>query len=291
MSVKTTLSYCCLSVHHSLLFSFLPPLVWFFSKHLITGTMNMKKGLWTLLLNHSSKDWPQLTRWSSHHHLMEQLMMRALSVMQGKKSSTPSIPIVLHKSSPLNLLLRWVSLTLCQTSFCTINRLKTIKSNFFVYINFQACCDHLKLPDQAEKHYRAVCRALFAEAQDLATFLAQISKGTKVSVYQNFLRSFLLSPYSSFSLTCFFLNEITFFLFQFQPFPNPHYFHLNNSEKERKREVFPFLDSKVTWQISSGKFSPFPLILFPITFHPSAFPSLCFSIPLLFHPSPKCSTH
>lgn len=45
----------------------------------------------------------------------------------------------------------------------------------------QMCVGHLKLPDQADSHYRNVCRALAAEARDLSMFLRQISNGTQVS--------------------------------------------------------------------------------------------------------------
>ncbi|XP_071447696.1 protein spire isoform X2 [Hetaerina americana] len=54
----------------------------------------------------------------------------------------------------------------------------------------EACTAHVPSPSQAEAHYRAVCRALVAEALELASFLETISKGTKA------LRSSAVSSYN-----------------------------------------------------------------------------------------------
>jgi spire-like protein len=43
----------------------------------------------------------------------------------------------------------------------------------------ELCSGHLAHPEQADAHYKAVCRALVAEGQELSTFLSQISSGTK----------------------------------------------------------------------------------------------------------------
>lgn len=44
----------------------------------------------------------------------------------------------------------------------------------------QICNDHVGShePEEADSHYRAVCRALVAEAQELSSFLQKISEGT-----------------------------------------------------------------------------------------------------------------
>ncbi|XP_046386776.1 protein spire isoform X2 [Ischnura elegans] len=55
----------------------------------------------------------------------------------------------------------------------------------------EACTAHVPAPSQAEAHYRAVCRALVAEALELASFLETISKGTKA------LRSSSVSSYAN----------------------------------------------------------------------------------------------
>ncbi|PNF39243.1 hypothetical protein B7P43_G17339 [Cryptotermes secundus] len=43
------------------------------------------------------------------------------------------------------------------------------------------CCNHLGAPSpqQADAHYRAVCRALVAEALELSSFLEKVSQGTQ----------------------------------------------------------------------------------------------------------------
>lgn len=45
----------------------------------------------------------------------------------------------------------------------------------------QRCCNHLgaSSPQQADAHYRAVCRALVAEALELSSFLEKVSQGTQ----------------------------------------------------------------------------------------------------------------
>ncbi|KAH7985112.1 hypothetical protein HPB51_026876 [Rhipicephalus microplus] len=43
----------------------------------------------------------------------------------------------------------------------------------------EMCASHLQDPAQADLHYKAVCRALVAEAVELSTFLQKISSGTK----------------------------------------------------------------------------------------------------------------
>ncbi|KAL3243906.1 hypothetical protein MRX96_019495 [Rhipicephalus microplus] len=43
----------------------------------------------------------------------------------------------------------------------------------------EMCASHLQNPAQADLHYKAVCRALVAEAVELSTFLQKISSGTK----------------------------------------------------------------------------------------------------------------
>ncbi|XP_065281294.1 protein spire homolog 1 isoform X5 [Dermacentor albipictus] len=43
----------------------------------------------------------------------------------------------------------------------------------------EMCASHLQNPTQADLHYKAVCRALVAEAVELSTFLQKISSGTK----------------------------------------------------------------------------------------------------------------
>lgn len=45
---------------------------------------------------------------------------------------------------------------------------------------FQMCAKHLSNSQDAEHHYRAVCRALLAEALELVTFLDKVSAGQKV---------------------------------------------------------------------------------------------------------------
>ena len=49
-----------------------------------------------------------------------------------------------------------------------------------VLFNFQICKDHVGAPetDEADSHYRAVCRALVAEVQELSSFLQKVSEGT-----------------------------------------------------------------------------------------------------------------
>ena len=46
---------------------------------------------------------------------------------------------------------------------------------------FQRCCNHLGAPSphEADTHYRAVCRALVAEALELSSFLEKVSQGTQ----------------------------------------------------------------------------------------------------------------
>ncbi|XP_022237370.1 protein spire homolog 1-like [Limulus polyphemus] len=44
----------------------------------------------------------------------------------------------------------------------------------------EMCASHLLCPSQADSHYKAVCRALVAEALELSSFLEKISKGTKI---------------------------------------------------------------------------------------------------------------
>ncbi|KAJ9592610.1 hypothetical protein L9F63_015748, partial [Diploptera punctata] len=43
------------------------------------------------------------------------------------------------------------------------------------------CCNHLgaSSPHEADAHYRAVCRALVAEAIELSSFLEKVSQGTQ----------------------------------------------------------------------------------------------------------------
>ncbi|XP_076323370.1 protein spire homolog 1-like [Tachypleus tridentatus] len=43
----------------------------------------------------------------------------------------------------------------------------------------EMCASHHLCPSQADSHYKAVCRALVAEALELSSFLEKISKGTK----------------------------------------------------------------------------------------------------------------
>lgn len=45
---------------------------------------------------------------------------------------------------------------------------------------FQVCEDHVgaSAPEEADSHYRAVCRALVAEALELSSFLQKVSEGT-----------------------------------------------------------------------------------------------------------------
>ena len=47
---------------------------------------------------------------------------------------------------------------------------------------FQVCSYHLATPGDAPQHYKAVCRALVTEAQELITFLDSISKEKAVGV-------------------------------------------------------------------------------------------------------------
>lgn len=49
-----------------------------------------------------------------------------------------------------------------------------------VYI-FQKCATQLPIPAEADAHYKAVCRALVAEALELSKFLEKIAEGTHVS--------------------------------------------------------------------------------------------------------------
>jgi spire-like protein len=50
-----------------------------------------------------------------------------------------------------------------------------------IYFVPQRCCNHLGAPSpqQADAHYRAVCRALVAEALELSSFLEKVSQGTQ----------------------------------------------------------------------------------------------------------------
>lgn len=52
------------------------------------------------------------------------------------------------------------------------------------YINvvyLQLCEGHLSKNEDAAHHYKAVCRAILAEARELVSFLDKISKGQEVS--------------------------------------------------------------------------------------------------------------
>lgn len=44
----------------------------------------------------------------------------------------------------------------------------------------QLCSSHLPSPSDAPNHYQAVCRALFAEARELCTFLEKIKSAKEV---------------------------------------------------------------------------------------------------------------
>lgn len=44
----------------------------------------------------------------------------------------------------------------------------------------QLCSLHLPSPSDAPNHYQAVCRALFAEARELCTFLEKIKSAKEV---------------------------------------------------------------------------------------------------------------
>lgn len=44
----------------------------------------------------------------------------------------------------------------------------------------QLCSSHLPSPSDAPSHYQAVCRALFAEARELCTFLEKIKSAKEV---------------------------------------------------------------------------------------------------------------
>lgn len=50
----------------------------------------------------------------------------------------------------------------------------------FLFLFFQICQDHVGAtePEEADAHYRAVCRALVAEALELSSFLQKVSEGT-----------------------------------------------------------------------------------------------------------------
>lgn len=50
----------------------------------------------------------------------------------------------------------------------------------YYFSKFQMCSAHMSLGNQADPHYRAVCRAFVAEWLELTTFLREVSKGTKV---------------------------------------------------------------------------------------------------------------
>ncbi|XP_055490342.1 protein spire homolog 1-like isoform X2 [Leucoraja erinacea] len=58
-----------------------------------------------------------------------------------------------------------------QKEIITIKRITTIRNFRHVMM---LCAAHLTTPPEAPKHYQAVCRALFAEAMELQTFLAKI---------------------------------------------------------------------------------------------------------------------
>ncbi|XP_022254835.1 protein spire homolog 1-like [Limulus polyphemus] len=47
----------------------------------------------------------------------------------------------------------------------------------------EMCASHLPCPAQADTHYKAVCRALVAEALELSSFLEKVSKGTKAMLW------------------------------------------------------------------------------------------------------------
>lgn len=46
-------------------------------------------------------------------------------------------------------------------------------------ILFQVCSDHLQPPLEGASHYKAVCRALVAEAVELATFLEKMASSSE----------------------------------------------------------------------------------------------------------------
>ena len=52
------------------------------------------------------------------------------------------------------------------------------------------CTSHLASPLEATAHYKAVCRAIVAEAQELSSFLEKISQDRSVS---DFLTAILYS--------------------------------------------------------------------------------------------------
>ncbi|KAH9362165.1 hypothetical protein HPB48_002143 [Haemaphysalis longicornis] len=52
----------------------------------------------------------------------------------------------------------------------------------------EMCASHLQNPAQADMHYKAVCRALVAEALELSTFLQKISSGTKAMLWMQVIR-------------------------------------------------------------------------------------------------------
>ncbi|XP_076325177.1 protein spire homolog 1-like isoform X2 [Tachypleus tridentatus] len=53
------------------------------------------------------------------------------------------------------------------------------RNGFTLHKVIEMCASHLPCPTQADSHYKAVCRALVAEALELSSFLEKVSKGTK----------------------------------------------------------------------------------------------------------------
>lgn len=53
-------------------------------------------------------------------------------------------------------------------------------SRFPPFLLPQLCSSHLPSPSDAPNHYQAVCRALFAEARELCTFLEKIKTAKEV---------------------------------------------------------------------------------------------------------------
>ena len=73
-----------------------------------------------------------------------------------------------------------VHILYCKLNYFALNGCKHYEDVAFV-CTFQICEAHLPSGQEASSHYKAVCRALVNEAQELVTFLETISVERHVS--------------------------------------------------------------------------------------------------------------
>lgn len=146
--------------------------------------------------------------WTFRNSVLHEFLIfnDAWDILQANNMQTTIINSILHELFIFSYV--WDILPVNKMQTTIIN---SVLLEFFFY--FQLCVRHLTSQQDADYHYKAVCRALAAEAAELTTFLDKVTRGNEV---RKGLQSMAWNSESKVTIEIVTQHNLIF------PFSNPH---------------------------------------------------------------------